>query len=183
MSKSCDGKVCCHQLFYGDTNNRMVNWRNTVRSRNLESFSVHAPMKARNVACPLVIPSSCYLFCTLIARLQSLQRGHEERHFSTFLLLLSLSLSLYPFLVFLLFLSLSLSPFSPLPHSRALSFFCSSPSHRRWSFRTRGDTSRPWRTCSPRVTSILTHPRCKSTNAFCASGTHAIQRVLLRWVL
>lgn len=90
--------------------------------------------------------------------------------------------SLLPlFLVFLIFLSLSLYPSPPLP--RALSSFCSSPSHRRWSFRTRGDTSRPWRTCSPRATSILTHPQCKSTNAFCASGTHAIQRVLLRWVL
>lgn len=86
---------------------------------------------------------------------------------------------------FLLFLFFSLT----LPCCFILALFLSSAclapsrSHRRWSFRTRGDTSRPWRTCSPRATSILTHPRCKSTNAFCASGTHAIQRGLLRWVL
>lgn len=182
-------RFCCHQLFAcGDTNNRMANRRSTMRavSRNLvfskkSSFSVHAPMEARNASRVL---SPCrrgvLLFVLHLnsapAILATWTRG--EMRFSISPSLLSLSVSRFP----------PLSSSSSLPLLPAISFSRSfflplvSRSHRRWSFRTRGDTSRPWRTCSPRATSILTHPRCKSTNAFCASGTHAIQRALLRWV-
>lgn len=78
-------------------------------------------MKARYVACPLVIPSSFCLFCTLITRLQSLQRGHvEERvslHFAFSFLSLSLPVSCFPPLSF----SLPVSLFPAASFSR--SFF------------------------------------------------------------
>lgn len=145
-----DGGVCCHQPFIMDMDN--IERRRDITVWSRYDREILDSQRNRLVACTRLwrrvtsrVLSPCYQGVLLFVLhfnstpVRSLQRGHAKERVSPYIFFSPLSL-----FVFCLFCSLCLSYF---PSPRRLSSFLFSVnlshSYRRWSSRTRGDTSFP----------------------------------------